>query len=117
VFVDRVAPLVKTSVLGTRQVLKSLHVFVSYGDPPPSLSPAADASGVAKVTVNWGDHTKLVALRPGSHRSFHTYVKPGRYTVTVTVTDKAGNRTRTVTTVKVKPKPKPKKKPKKRATK
>jgi hypothetical protein len=117
VFIDRVAPLVKTSVLGARQVLKRLHVFVSFGDPPPPLSPAADASGVAKVTVNWGDHSKLVALRPGSHRSFHTYVKPGRYTVTVTVTDKAGNRTRTVTTVKVKPKPKPKKKPKKRATK
>jgi len=117
VFVDRVAPLVKTSVLGTRQVLKRLHVFVSYGDPPPPLSPAADASGIAKVTVDWGDHTKLVALRLGSHRSFHTYVKPGRYTVTVTVTDKAGNRTRTVTTVKVKPKPKPKKKPKKGATK
>ena len=117
VFIDRVAPLVKTTVLGTRQVLKRMHVFVNYGDPPPPLLPAADASGVAKVTVNWGDRTKLVTLKLGNHRSYHSYLKPGRYTVTVTVTDKAGNRTRTVTTVKVKPKPKPKKKPKKGATK
>jgi hypothetical protein len=106
-------------VLGTRQVLKRMHVFVSYGDPPPPLLPAADASGVAKVTINWGDRTKPVTLKLGDHRSYHSYLKPGRYTVTVTVTDKAGNRTRTVTKVKVKPKPKPKphKKPKKGATK
>jgi hypothetical protein len=117
VFVDRVAPLVKTSVLGTREVLKRLHVFVSYGDPPPPLSPAADASGIAKVSVNWGDRTRLVALKVGNHRSFHTYLKPGRYRVTVTVTDKASNKTRTVTKVKVKPKPKHKKKPKKGAPK
>lgn len=113
VFIDRVPPLVKTSVLGTRQVLKRLHAFINYGDPPPPLQPAADASGIAKVTINWGDRTQLVALKLGYHRSFHTYVKPGRYRVTVTVTDKAGNRTRTVTTVKIKPKPKPKRKHKK----
>jgi hypothetical protein len=114
VFVDRIAPLVKTSVLGTRQVLKRLHTYISYGDPPPPLQPAADASGVAKVTVNWGDHTPLVKLKPlVNHRSFHTYLKPGSYKVTVTVTDKAGNSTRTVTVVKVKPKPKPKPKKKK----
>jgi hypothetical protein len=114
VFVDRVPPLVKTSVLGTRRVLKRLHTFISYGDPPPPLSPAADASGIAKVTVNWGDRTPLVKLKLVNHRSFHTYLKPGRYTVTVTVGDKAGNTTRTVTHIKVKPKPKPKKKPKKK---
>jgi hypothetical protein len=113
VFVDRVKPLVKTSVLGTREVLKRLHVFVSYGDPPPPLSPPIDASGIAKVTINWGDRTPPVKLKLGFHRSFHTYLKPGRYKVTVTVTDKASNTTRTVTTVKVKPKPKPKKKHKK----
>jgi hypothetical protein len=108
VFVDRVPPLVKTTVLGTRRVLKRLHTFISYGDPPPALSPAADASGIAKVTVSWGDHTRLVKLGLVNHRSFHTYLRPGRYTVTVTVSDQAGNTTRTVTLVKVKPKPKPK---------
>jgi hypothetical protein len=113
VFVDRIPPLVKTTVLGTRQVLKSVHTFTSYGDPPPPLSPAADASGIAKVTVSWGDHTPLVKLKLGAHRSFHTYLKPGRYKVTVAVSDKAGNTTRTVTIVKVKPKPKPKPKKKK----
>jgi hypothetical protein len=117
VFVDRIAPLVKTLVLGTRQVDKRLHTFVSYGDPPPPLSPAADASGLAKVTVNWGDRTRVATLKLGFHRSFHTYLKPGTYRVTVTVTDKASNTTRTVTVVKVKPKPKPKKKHKKGPTK
>jgi hypothetical protein len=104
-------------VLGTRQVEKRLHTFISYGDPPPPLSPATDASGIAKVTVNWGDRTPLVQLKLGFHRSFHTYLKPGRYRVTVTVTDKASNTTRTVTVVKVNPKPKPKKKHKKGPTK
>ena len=112
VFVDRVPPLVKTSVLGNRRVLKRLHTYISYGDPPPPLSPGTDASGIAKVTVNWGDHTPVVGLKLGNHRSFHAYQKPGRYTVTVTVSDKAGNTTRTVTIVKVKPKPKPKPKKK-----
>ena len=70
-------------------------------------------SGIAKVTLSWGDRTPLVTLRVGNHRSFHTYLKPGSYRVTVTVLDKAGNKTRTVTVVKVKPKPKPKKKHKK----
>ena len=106
-FVDRVPPLVKTTVLGNKQVLKRLHTYISYGDPPPPLSPGTDASGIAKVTVNWGDHTPVVGLKLGNHRSFHAYQKPGRYTVTVTVSDKAGNTTRTVTIVKVKPKPKP----------
>jgi hypothetical protein len=115
VFIDRIAPLVKTSVLGTRQVLKRLHTYISYGDPPPPLQPAADASGVATVSVNWGDRTPLVKLKPlVNHRSYHTYLKPGRYKVTVAVTDKAGNTTRTVTVVQVKPKPKPKPKKKKK---
>jgi hypothetical protein len=116
VFVDRIAPLVKTSVLGTKQVLKRLQAFISYGDPPPPLSPAADASGIAKVTLKWGDRTPPVTLTLGRHRSFHTYLKPSRYKVTVTVSDKAGNTTRTVTTVDVKPTPKKKskKKPKKK---
>jgi hypothetical protein len=97
-------------------VLKRLQAFISYGDPPPPLSPAADASGIAKVTLKWGDRTPPVTLKLGRHRSFHTYLKPGRYKVTVTVSDKAGNTTRTVTTVDVKPTPKKKskKKPKKK---
>ena len=113
VFIDRVAPLVKTLVLGTKRVATRLHAFISYGDPPPPLSPAADASGVAKVTISWGDRTPLIKLKLGNHRSFHAFVKPGSYRVAVTVTDKAGNRTRTVTAIKVKPKPKPHKKHKK----
>jgi hypothetical protein len=116
VFVDRVAPLVRTSVRGTKRVLTRLHAFISYGDPPPPLSPPADASGIAKVTVNWGDRTRLVKLKLGNHRSFHTYLKPGRYKVTVAVSDKAGNTTRTVTIVKVEPKPKKKHKKKPQAS-
>jgi hypothetical protein len=113
VFIDRLAPVVKSSVLGTRRVDKRLHAFITYLDAPPAGAPPTNASGIAKVTVNWGDRTPLVRLRLGNHRTFHTYLRPGTYRVTVTVFDKAGNKTPTVTVVKVKPKPKPKKKHKK----
>ncbi len=59
--------------------------------------------------MNWGDHT-LIHLATARHRSFHTYVKPGRYRVTVTAADRAGNTTRVVVTVKIKPSRTPHKK-------
>lgn len=113
VFVDTVAPTAQLRLFGTRQVHKRLHVFVPYTDPPPPGEPAANASGVASVLVSWGDatvsHPKL-----GRHRSFHTYSRPGTYTITAAVTDRAGNVGRAVLVVKIKPKPKPKKKPRPR---
>ena len=110
VFVDTVAPTAQLRLFGKRQVHKRLHVLVSYTDPPPPGEPAADASGVASVLVDWGD-ANVSHLKLGWHRSFHRYTAPGTYTITTVVTDKAGNVGRAVLVVKIKPKPKPKKKP------
>jgi hypothetical protein len=109
VFVDTQPPTVQFSVLGTRRIGKRLQVLIRDADLPPEGQPPPDASGLAKVTVNWGDRT-LVRLATARHRSFHTYLKPGRYRVTVTAVDRAGNTTRVLATVKIKPKPRPHKK-------
>jgi hypothetical protein len=106
VFVDTQPPTVQFRVLGTRRIDKRLQVLIRDADLAPPGEPSTDASGLAKVSVNWGDH-KLIHLRTNRHRSFHTYVKPGRYRVTVTAVDRAGNTTRVVVTVKIKPKPRP----------
>jgi hypothetical protein len=100
VFVDTVQPTDSLTVYGRRLVGSRLHVYVTYGDLPQPSEPRSDASGVAKVVVQWGDRT-TVTLRRGFHRSFHAYRRPGRYTVTVTVTDKAGNVTRAAAVIKV----------------
>ena len=108
VFVDTQPPTVKFSVKGTRQIGKRLGVVITDADLPPEGQPPTDASGLAKVTLNWGDHT-LIRLGTKRHRSFHTYLNPGHYRITVTAVDRAGNTTRVLVTVKVKPKPHPKK--------
>jgi hypothetical protein len=112
VFVDTVAPTAAVNVSGRALVSSQLHVYVSYVDLPPSGEPPADASGIAKVVVLWGDGT-IAPLRLGSHRSFHAYRKPGRYQIAAVVTDRAGNVTRVLSYLRVtKPKPKSKSKPK-----
>jgi hypothetical protein len=107
VFVDTVAPTVTTKLNGPRVIASKLQIYVSYVDLPTAGEPPADASGIAKVVVLWGDGT-TVRLGRGSHRSFHAYRRPGRYRVTVEVADRAGNVTRVITHVKVTT-PKPKK--------
>ncbi len=108
VFVDTIAPVVRFSVTGTRRIDRRLRVVITDQDPPPIGAPSTDASGLAKLTVNWSDRT-LLKLGLRSHRSFHSYARPGRYRITVTATDKAGNVTRVTKVIKVKLKPKPKK--------
>jgi hypothetical protein len=111
VFVDTIAPTAAVTVFGRNLVGAQLHVFVSYVDLPPAGEPPADASGVAKLAVLWGDGT-VAPLALGSHRSFHAYPRPGRYQITAVAIDRAGNVTRALTYVQVikpKPKPKPKK--------
>jgi hypothetical protein len=71
---------------------------VSYTDAPPPLPPA-DASGIAQVTVNWGDGSRFVI----GHGKFHVYTRPGRYKVIVVVKDRAGNTTTVVTYLRIAP--------------
>jgi hypothetical protein len=111
VFVDTIAPVVRFTVTGRRRIDRPLRVLVTDSDLPPIGAASTDASGLAKLTVNWSDHT-LLKLGLRDHRSFHTYAHPGRYRVTVTATDKAGNVTRVTKVIRVEPKPKLKPKPK-----
>lgn len=93
VFVDTVPPVAALKVHGKRIEGSRVEAYAGYADLPPSGEPRADASGVQRVVIRWGDGT-TVRLQPGHHRSFHTYPRPGRYAVTLVVTDKAGNVTR-----------------------
>ena len=104
VFVDTVRPTVRFSLSGKRQVGASLHVYVSARDLPPLGLPAAAASGIASVTLKWGDRT-IVPLKPGQHRSAHAYRRAGRYRITVVAVDRAGNSTTAILRIKLTPPP------------
>jgi hypothetical protein len=100
VFVDTVLPTVAVKLFGRPVIGSKLHIYASYVDLPQAGEPPADASGIAKVVVLWGDGT-IVRPSRGSHRSFHTYSRAGRYQIAVVVVDRAGNASRAVTTARV----------------
>ena len=106
VFVDTVPPSVQVTVSGKRRVLAPVHIYAAYRDLPPPGEPARDASGIAKVTLNWGDGT-VVTLPLGVHRRTHSYLRARRYRVVLTVLDVAGNKTTIVTRVKISAPPRP----------
>jgi hypothetical protein len=112
VFVDTVAPKVAVKLSGSRIVKTAQQIRVSYSDPPPPGQSKAVASGVAMVTVKWGDGSAQARIRRTT--AAHTYRRPRAYTVTVTVTDRAGNATVVTRKLQIKPKPKPKPKKKKK---
>jgi hypothetical protein len=92
VFVDTVAPRLGVRVSGARLIGLQLALRLSYRDRPPAGLRSSAASGVASVTVRWGDKT-ISHLKPGARRIDHRYRRAGRYTITVIVADHAGNRT------------------------
>lgn len=94
VWVDTVAPKVSFTLTGRRGVGSRLRVHVRYTDAPPRER-RADASGISKVVVKWGDGSSSRISHGASHAS-HVYRRHGRYRVTVLVTDRAGNKTTVV---------------------
>ncbi|HET6871191.1 MAG TPA: hypothetical protein VFH80_35085 [Solirubrobacteraceae bacterium] len=100
VFVDTVAPTAGATLSGARRPGTRLTLHLTYRDGPPAGLPARDASGVSSLTVRWGDGTSTT-VKPGTHRIFHSYRRPGRYKITITVLDRAGNRTSAVRRVKI----------------
>ena len=100
VFVDTVKPRARLSISGARTVGSKIRVRTRYRDLPPAREVSRDASGVAKVVVNWGDRS-VARIRLGSHLAFHAYKRPARYRVTLLVTDRAGNATRVVLRIRI----------------
>jgi hypothetical protein len=100
VFVDTTAPRVRATLSGARRAGATLTLHLTYRDAPPAGLSARDASGVAGVTIRWGDGT-TTHVRPGTHRISHSYRRQGRDKITITVLDRAGNRTSTVKRVKI----------------
>ena len=95
IFVDTVPPVVRVTESGPRRAGSNEILRVSYRDPAP-------ASGVATVTIRWGDRT-TTHVKLGTHRIAHVYRRAGRYKITVTVVDRAGNQTTVVRHVKIQP--------------
>ena len=95
IFIDTVALVLKVTAAGRRRVGSEEVARLTYSDPAP-------ASGVAKLTIRWGDGT-VAQIKPGTHRVVHVYRRPGRYKITVTVADRAGNQTTVVRRVKINP--------------
>ena len=77
--VDVTPPFVEVKVEGKRSRGQALRIRVSADDPD---------SGLALVTVDFGDRTPKTSLL----RSVHRYRRAGRYTLRVTARDRAGNR-------------------------
>jgi hypothetical protein len=103
VFVDTVHPTVSVSLRGSLRTGSLLRLYARYADPPPPALPAADASGVNSVAVDWGDGA-IAKFRQGIR---HAYRRPGRYRLTVRVIDKAGNATTLAQSVRITAPPKP----------
>ncbi len=93
VFVDTVAPRLRAALAGARRARATLTVRLSYHDVAP-------ASGVASLTVRWGDRS-VMRLKPGTHRATHVYRRAGSYRITIVIADKAGNQTTIAQRVKI----------------
>lgn len=100
VFVDTVAPTLAARLGGARHAGAKLTLGLRYRDAPPAGLPSRDASGVAKLTVYWGDRA-VAHLKAGAHRETHVYRRPGRYRITVWITDRAGNSRKLVKIVRI----------------
>ena len=100
VFVDTVRPLLTVTESGSPAAGSPIALRLKYRDAPAAGLPPADASGVAQLTIRWGDGT-VTRLKPGAHRVVHSYRRPGRYAITVIVADRAGNQTKVVRRLKL----------------
>ncbi|MGI8864640.1 MAG: hypothetical protein ACR2JH_09630 [Solirubrobacteraceae bacterium] len=103
VFVDTVPPTGRLKLSGTKHAQSLLHATVIAADVPTGLPPS-NGSGVAALYISWGDHHHVYRIR---HGMFHTYARPGRYTVKVTIVDRAGNVATIVSHLHITPKPQP----------
>jgi hypothetical protein len=90
VFVDTTAPRVSLALTGARTVGATMRITVKATDAPPGV-PRSRASGIATVTVFWGDRSPRAKVVRG--KASHVYKRAGRYKLRVVVQDRAGNTT------------------------
>ncbi len=116
--IDATPPVPKLVVLGKKLRKNKLTTFtVSARDlpevlpppvaptPPPPGTPAPPvapritpvASGVATVSIGFGDGTASVIANTSQLRIGHVYQRPGFYTVSVAASDKAGGHSMKIT--------------------
>jgi hypothetical protein len=104
VFVDTVKPKGSFKVTGKPEAGSAVRLTVKDSD-----GPRGRASGIAKVTVYWGDGTPRGQI---SHTKTHVYARAGRFRIRVVIQDKAGNTTTLTRVIKVASAPKSKSKSK-----
>jgi hypothetical protein len=91
VFVDTEPPALHVSVSGRPRAHRRLTLRIAAVDLP-APEPGARASGIAGVSVSWGDRTPTLT-RARLTRLGHAYARAGLYRLTVRAADAAGNRT------------------------
>jgi hypothetical protein len=115
VFVDTTPPHLRLTLKGKAQVGDTLTARLSYTDPVQPGEPGAQASGIAAVSLKWGDGSPTVS-KPRLTSAKHVYKRKHVELITARVTDRAGNITQVTRRITVRPRPVPKhKKPKRHA--
>lgn len=104
VWVDTIPPAVTLSLSGRLQAGSTVSAVVRVTDAPPP-EPPADAAGIKKAILSWGDGSRTTIAGSTHH---HAYAKPGSYRLQVTAIDRAGNEATVARVLIIKPKPKPK---------
>ncbi len=104
VWVDTIPPAVTLSLSGRQQAGSTVSALVRVTDAPPP-EPPADAAGIKKAILSWGDGSRTTIAGSTHH---HAYAKPGSYRLQVTAIDRAGNEATVARVRIIKPKPKPK---------
>ena len=75
-FVDTVAPSADGDGVRRSSRRRAAHAALTYRDLRPPGCPRRDASGVARLTIRWGDGT-VTRVKPGTHRIAHVYRRAG----------------------------------------
>jgi hypothetical protein len=114
-FVDTTDPRLRLTLRGKAWVGDKLTAHLIYSDPAHPGQPGAQASGVAAVSLSWGDGSRTISA-PRVASGSHVYAHARTFLITARAVDRTGNVTQVTRRLRVtrKPKPKPKRKPKPR---
>lgn len=92
VFVDTYPPRLRIRLGGRLRTRQRQTLHVTASDPANPAEPGTAASGIAKLSVSWGDRTKQLTATKLTTAT-HSYRRMGLYRVTISATDRAGNTT------------------------